>query len=66
MGVLRPLKVVITNYPQGQVEHFDVANNPEDESAGTRKLPFGPIFNCCELGTLGPPPSFITKTKMRC
>ena len=40
MAVLRPLKVVITNYPEGRVEEFDAVNNPEDESAGTRKIPF--------------------------
>src|SRR5213594_1603483 len=40
MGVLRPLQVVLTNYPEGQVEEVDVINNPEDESAGTRKVPF--------------------------
>jgi len=40
MAVLRPLKVVITNYPEGQVEEFEVANNPEDPDAGTRKVPF--------------------------
>jgi glutaminyl-tRNA synthetase len=40
MAVLRPLKVVVTNYPEGQVEHVDVVNNPEDESAGKRKVPF--------------------------
>ena len=40
MAVLRPLKVVITNYPDGQVEELDAINNPEDESAGTRKVPF--------------------------
>jgi glutaminyl-tRNA synthetase len=40
MGVLRPLKVVIENYPEGQVEEFDAVNNPEDPSAGTRKVPF--------------------------
>jgi glutaminyl-tRNA synthetase len=40
MTVLRPLKVVITNYPEGKVEEFDAVNNPEDESAGTRKVPF--------------------------
>jgi glutaminyl-tRNA synthetase len=40
MTVLRPLKVVLTNYPEGQVEHVDVINNPEDPSAGTRKVPF--------------------------
>jgi glutaminyl-tRNA synthetase len=38
---LKPLKVVITNYPEGQTEELDAINNPEDESAGTRKLPFG-------------------------
>jgi len=41
MGVLRPLKVVITNYPEGETEEFEAVNNPEDESAGTRKIPFG-------------------------
>lgn len=40
MGVLKPLKVVITNYPEGQQEELDAVNNPEDESAGTRKIPF--------------------------
>src|SRR3954447_12669580 len=40
MAVLRPLKVVITNYPEGQVEYVDVINNPEDPAAGTRKVPF--------------------------
>jgi glutaminyl-tRNA synthetase len=40
MGVLRPLKVVIENYPEGQVEHMEAVNNPEDESAGTRTVPF--------------------------
>ena len=40
MAVLRPLKIVITNYPEGQVEEVDVINNPEDESAGTRRVPF--------------------------
>ena len=40
MAVLRPLKVVIANYPEGQVEEVDAINNPEDPSAGTRKVPF--------------------------
>ncbi len=40
MTVLRPLKVVITNYPEGQVEELECVNNPEDESAGTRMVPF--------------------------
>jgi glutaminyl-tRNA synthetase len=39
-AVLHPLKVVVENYPDGQVEEMDVANNPEDPSAGTRKVPF--------------------------
>jgi glutaminyl-tRNA synthetase len=40
MAVLRPLKVVLTNYPEGQVEELEAINNPEDEAAGTRTLPF--------------------------
>jgi glutaminyl-tRNA synthetase len=40
MAVLRPLKVIIDNYPDGQVEMMDVVNNPEDPSAGTRQVPF--------------------------
>ena len=40
LAVLRPLKVVIENYPERQVEHLDAINNPEDPDAGTRKLPF--------------------------
>ena len=40
MGVLRPLKVVIENYPEGAGEEFETANNPEDPSAGTRRVPF--------------------------
>ena len=44
MAVLRPLKVVITNYPEGQVEDVDVINNPEDPSVGTRKVPFSQVL----------------------
>src|SRR5512136_817559 len=40
MAVLKPLKVVIDNYPEGQSEEMDAVNNPEDESAGKRKVPF--------------------------
>jgi glutaminyl-tRNA synthetase len=40
MAVLRPLKLVITNYPEGQEEYVEVANNPEDAAAGTRQVPF--------------------------
>ncbi|MHB9109840.1 MAG: glutamine--tRNA ligase/YqeY domain fusion protein [Armatimonadota bacterium] len=39
-GVLRPLKVVITNYPEGQTEELEAVNNPEDPAAGTRAVPF--------------------------
>ncbi|HEX6160349.1 MAG TPA: glutamine--tRNA ligase/YqeY domain fusion protein [Thermoanaerobaculia bacterium] len=41
MGVLRPLKVVITNYEEGASEEFETPNNPEDPSMGTRRVPFG-------------------------
>ncbi|NCQ34066.1 glutamine--tRNA ligase/YqeY domain fusion protein [bacterium] len=40
MAVLRPLKVVITNYPEGQVEQIECVNNPEDPASGTREVPF--------------------------
>jgi glutaminyl-tRNA synthetase len=40
LAVLRPLKVVIENYPEGQTEHLSAINNPEDASAGSRQLPF--------------------------
>ncbi len=41
LAVLRPIKVVITNYPEGQTEELDAINNPEDPAAGSRKVPFG-------------------------
>ncbi|MBC8336240.1 MAG: glutamine--tRNA ligase/YqeY domain fusion protein [Anaerolineales bacterium] len=44
MAVLDPLKVVITNYPEGQTEILEATNNPEDESAGTRQIPFSREF----------------------
>ncbi len=44
MGVLHPLRVVIDNYPEGQVEEFDAVNNPEDLGAGTRKVPFSRVL----------------------
>lgn len=40
MAVLKPLKVIIDNYPEGKVEELDAVNNPEDESMGIRKIPF--------------------------
>ena len=40
MAVLRPLRLIIDNYPEGQVEHMEAVNNPEDPSQGTRQVPF--------------------------
>ena len=40
MGVLKPLKLVIDNYPEGETEYFDIENNPDNENAGTRKISF--------------------------
>lgn len=40
MVVMNPLKMIITNYPEGQIELLDIINNPEDENSGTRKIPF--------------------------
>jgi len=44
MAVMNPLKVVLVNYPEGQVEMLDAINNPEDPSAGTRKVPFSRVL----------------------
>ena len=44
MAVLRPLRVVIENYPEGQAEEFEAVNNPEDPDAGTRKVPFSRVL----------------------
>jgi glutaminyl-tRNA synthetase len=44
MGVLRPLRVVLTNYPEGEKEEFAAVNNPEDASAGTRPVPFSRVL----------------------
>ena len=44
MAVLRPLKVVIDNYPEDEVEELDAINNPEDESMGSRKVPFSRVL----------------------
>ena len=41
LAVVRPIKIVITNYPEGKVEELEAVNNPEDPSAGTRRIPFG-------------------------
>jgi glutaminyl-tRNA synthetase len=44
MAVLRPLKIVLENYPDGQTEEMDVVNNPEDPAAGTRRVPFSKVL----------------------
>src|SRR5207245_7015866 len=44
MAVLHPLRVVIDNYPEGQVEELEAVNNPEDPAAGTRKVPFSRVL----------------------
>jgi glutaminyl-tRNA synthetase len=44
MAVLRPLRLVIDDYPEGQVEELDAVNNPEDPAAGTRKVPFSRVL----------------------
>jgi glutaminyl-tRNA synthetase len=44
MGVLRPLRVVIDNYPEGQVEEVEAVNNPEDPAMGTRQVPFSRVL----------------------
>lgn len=44
MAVLKPLKVVIENYPEGEIEYLDAVNNPENEADGTRQVPFGRVI----------------------
>ena len=45
MGVLRPLRVIIDNYPENKTEELEAVNNPEDASMGTRKIPFSRVTN---------------------
>ena len=56
MAVLRPLRVVIENYPENQSEELDAVNNPEDVSAGTRKVPFGRVLYIEQEDFLEDPP----------
>jgi glutaminyl-tRNA synthetase len=66
MAVLRPLKVVIDNYPENQIEEMDAVNNPEDESAGSRKVPFSRVL-CIEHDDFRevPPPKYFRLTPGR-
>lgn len=60
LAVLRPIKVVLTNYSENQVEELDAINNPEDESAGKRKIPFGrELFIDQDDFAEVPPPKFF-------
>lgn len=60
LAVLRPVKVVITNYPAGQTEELDAVNNPEDETAGKRKVPFSrELFIERDDFAEVPPPKFF-------
>jgi glutaminyl-tRNA synthetase len=56
MAVLRPLKVVIVNYPEDKVEELDAVNNPEDSSMGTRKVPFSRVLYIEQDDFLEEPP----------
>ena len=56
MGVLRPLRVVIENYPEGETDELDAINNPEDESAGKRKVPFSRVLYIEQSDFIEDPP----------
>jgi glutaminyl-tRNA synthetase len=56
MAVLRPLKLVIENYPEGQVEAMEAVNNPEDPGAGSRKVPFSGVLYIEQDDFRDPPP----------
>ncbi len=60
LAVLRPLKVVLTNYPAGKTEELDAINNPEDPNAGSRKIPFSrELFIEQDDFRESPPPKFF-------
>jgi glutaminyl-tRNA synthetase len=66
MAVLDPVKVVITNWPEGHVEHVEAVNNPEDESAGTREVPFsGELWIERDDFMADPPPKYYRLTPGR-
>src|SRR5690606_11436680 len=56
MAVLRPLKVVLENYPEGQVEEVEAVNNPEDPAMGVRKIPFSKVLYIEEDDFMEDPP----------
>src|SRR5258705_11557612 len=60
LAVLRPIKVVITNYPADKAEELDAVNNPEDPGSGTRKVPFGrELYIDAEDFSESPPPKYF-------
>ncbi|NPV57505.1 MAG: glutamine--tRNA ligase/YqeY domain fusion protein [Anaerolineae bacterium] len=60
MAVLEPVKLVLINYPEGQVEYLEAVNNPEDESAGTRQVPFSrELYIEAEDFREQPPPKYF-------
>ena len=60
LTVLRPIKVVLTNYPEGKTEELDAINNPEDAAGGTRRIPFGrTLYIDSEDFMETPPPKFF-------
>jgi glutaminyl-tRNA synthetase len=63
LAVLRPLKVVITNYPEAQIEELDAVNNPEDPNAGSRKIPFSRelFIDAADFMEVPPPKYFRLK-----
>ncbi len=66
MAVLDPVKVVITNWPAGHVEHVEAVNNPEDETAGTRQVPFsGELWIERDDFMVDPPPKYYRLTPGR-
>jgi glutaminyl-tRNA synthetase len=66
MAVVRPLRLVIENYPEGEVEEIDAVNNPEDPAAGTRRLPFSrTLYIERDDFREQPPPKFFRLTQGR-
>ncbi|NNE96302.1 MAG: glutamine--tRNA ligase/YqeY domain fusion protein [Acidimicrobiales bacterium] len=66
MAVLKPLKVVLTNWPEGEVEWMDVVNNPQDPESGTREVPFtGELWIEQDDFRLDPPPKYYRLTPGR-
>ncbi|MGD0814606.1 MAG: glutamine--tRNA ligase/YqeY domain fusion protein [Verrucomicrobiota bacterium] len=60
LAVLRPVKVVLTNYPEGRVEELEAVNNPEDPAAGSRRVPFGRVLYIDQDDFMEtPPPKFF-------